>query len=108
MKRVLLDHCVPRRVATALAGCHVQTAFREGWGALKNGALLRAAEDAGFEVFVTSDKNLRHQQNLSGSKLAVVVLPTNAIQRLILIFPAIAQAVASATVGSYAEITDAP
>ena len=86
----------------------MHTAFRQGWGALKNGVLLRAAEDAGFEVFVTSDKNLRYQQNFTGLKLGIVVLPTNAIQRLIPIFPAIAQAVAAAGPGSYTEVAGMP
>jgi hypothetical protein len=48
-----------------------------GWASLKNGDLLRVAEDAGFDVFITADKNLQYQQNLTGRKLALVVLSTN-------------------------------
>ena len=59
MKRVLLDHCVPRRVRQALAGCDVTTAYQRGWSELKNGNLLETAERDGFEVLVTADKNLR-------------------------------------------------
>jgi hypothetical protein len=51
----------------------VRTAFREGWATLANGELLMAAEAAGFEVFLTTDKNLRRQQDLSNRRVAVVV-----------------------------------
>lgn len=106
MKRVLLDHCVPRRVAKAFTDCEVRTAFRQGWAGLKNGALLRAAEDAGFDVFLSSDKNLQHQQNLSRLRIAIVILPTNALHRLIPIFPKIADAVAAASPTSYVEVAE--
>jgi len=56
MKRVLLDHCVPRRVRQAAPGCEVATAYQRGWAELKNGALLEAAERDGFDVLVTADK----------------------------------------------------
>jgi putative NIF3 family GTP cyclohydrolase 1 type 2 len=52
----------------------VRTAFQEGWAMLANGDLLTAAEAAGFDVFVTTDKNLRYQQDLSKRRIAVVVL----------------------------------
>ncbi len=73
---VLLDACVPRPLREHLTGCKVRTAQEMGWGQLKNGDLLRAAETQ-FDVFVTSDKNLKYQQNLAGRKLAILVLPTN-------------------------------
>jgi len=73
---VLLDACVPRPLREHLTGCTVQTAQEMGWGQLKNGDLLRAAEEH-FDVFVTSDKNIKDQQNLAGRKLAILVLPTN-------------------------------
>ena len=73
---VLLDACVPRPLREHLTGCEVRTAQEMGWGQLKNGDLLRAAE-ARFQVFLTSDKRLKHQQNLAGRKLAILVLPTN-------------------------------
>jgi hypothetical protein len=58
MKRVLLDHCVPRTVRRALASCEVKTTYEMGWSGLKNGELLRAAEAKLFDVFVTAGKNL--------------------------------------------------
>jgi hypothetical protein len=93
VKRVLLDHCVPRRLVQALPDCEVLTTFRLGWSQLRNGDLLRTAEANQFEVFVTADKNIRHQQNLIGRRIAIIVLPTNVLQQLLRSFPALAQAV---------------
>ncbi|PYR73785.1 MAG: hypothetical protein DMF87_24735 [Acidobacteria bacterium] len=80
--RVLLDNGMPRGVATALSGHVVEEVRGRGWDTLRNGELLDAAETAGFEVFVTTDQNIRYQQNLTGRKLAVVVL-TSARWKLI-------------------------
>jgi hypothetical protein len=55
----------------------VETAYELGWAELSNGDLLRDAENAGFEVLVTTDKGIRHQQNLVDRKLAIGVLSTN-------------------------------
>jgi hypothetical protein len=107
VKRVLLDHCVPRRVRLALADCEVLTAFQRGWNELKNGELLHAAEVDGFDVFVTADKNLRHQQNLNARQLAIVALPTNTLQVLLALFPKISEAVHRVQAGGYEEVRDA-
>ena len=53
------------------------TAQELGWGRLKNGELLRRAEESGFVAFVTSDQNLRYQQNLADRHIALLVLSTN-------------------------------
>lgn len=58
-----------------LSGHQVVTAYEMGWAQLKNGELLKAAE-AEFGVFITTDQNLRYQQNLTGRRLAILVLPT--------------------------------
>ena len=62
----------------ALAPHEVSTAFELGWSNLENGDLLREAEGR-FEVFVTTDQNLRYQQNLGGRQLAILVLPTRSL-----------------------------
>jgi GNAT superfamily N-acetyltransferase len=80
--RVLFDNGVPRGVAAALSEHVVEEARTRGWDRLRNGELLDAAEAAGFEVFVTTDKNIRYQQNLSGRELALVIL-TSARWKLI-------------------------
>lgn len=54
----------------------ITTAWRMGWSNLANGALLAVAEQAGVEVFVTTDQSLRYQQNLAGRRIAILVLPT--------------------------------
>jgi hypothetical protein len=72
--RVLFDQGTPAPLRKVLSKHEVKTAFECGWDELENGALLTAAEGAGFEVFVTTDQNLRHQQNLAQRRLAVVVL----------------------------------
>ena len=71
---ILLDHGTPRGIARALHSHTVKEAKAQGWDTLSNGDLLKAAEEAGFDVLVTTDKNLRYQQNLQGRKLAIVVL----------------------------------
>lgn len=72
--RVLFDQGTPEPLRKYLAGHSVRTAYEEGWSRLRNGDLLAAAEAAGFEVFVTTDKNIRYQQNLAGRRIAIVVL----------------------------------
>jgi len=74
--KVLFDQGTPVPLRRALPGHVVSTAYEMGWASLTNGEFLRAAEAAGFEALVTTDKNLRHQQNLAGRNLGVLVLPT--------------------------------
>jgi hypothetical protein len=71
---ILLDQSTPVPIRTFLTGHTVETASQRGWDRLKNGELLKAAEDAGFDGFVTPDKNIRHQQNLTTHSIAIVVL----------------------------------
>lgn len=75
--KVLLDACTPVQVRAALLRHEVHTAAKMGWDALANGDLLREAEAAGFELLIICDKNLRHQQNLAGRRLAILELWTN-------------------------------
>ena len=74
--KLLLDACVPRPLRKLLASHTVYTAQEMGWGRLKNGALLRQAE-VQFNALISTDQNLKYQQNLVGRKLAIPVLPTN-------------------------------
>jgi hypothetical protein len=71
---VLFDHSTPAPLRYALKGHVIVEAVERGWERLVNGALLEAAETAGFEVFVTADKNIRYQQNLAARKIAIVTL----------------------------------
>ena len=99
--RVLFDNGTPRGVAAALTEHIVEEARSHGWDTLGNGALLDAAEAAGFEVFVTTDRNLRDQQNLAGRKIAIVVLDKARWKLIKRKLPEIAAAVASAKQGSF-------
>lgn len=74
--KVLFDQGTLAPLRAALSDHSVKTAFECGWGRLENGALLAAAEAAGFEVFITTDQNLRYQQNLTQRRIAIIVLAT--------------------------------
>ena len=74
--KVLLDACTPCPLRGFLPGHAFSTAQEMGWGALKNGDLLRQAEGQ-FEAFNSTDQNLKYQQQVVGRKLAILVLPTN-------------------------------
>jgi hypothetical protein len=102
--RVLLDNGTPRGVAVALTGHVVVEARARGWDTMKNGELLDAAEAAGFDVFVTTDRNLRHQQNLRGRSLAIVILSKGRWRLIKAVLPAVAAAVNGALPGSLVEV----
>ena len=72
--RVLFDQGTPAPLAQFLVGHTVRTSAREGWSRYQNSDLLDAAEAAGFDVLVTTDKNLRYQQDLTERKIAIIVL----------------------------------
>jgi hypothetical protein len=73
--RILFDQGTPAPLRRALITHTVSTAYEMGWMQLSNGALLKAAE-AQFDVFITTDRNLRYQQNVAGLRLAILILPT--------------------------------
>ena len=75
--RILFDQGTPVAIHDALQSHTVRTAREEGRSTLSNGELLRAAEEAGFDLLLTTDTNLPHQQSLKGRKLAVVILSRN-------------------------------
>ena len=110
---ILFDNNVPRGLTRALhahtviesreRGWHLESRER-GWHLLKNGELLTAAEDAAFDVFITSDKNIRYQQDLTNRKLALVVLSQGRWRLVRQRLGAIAAAVEAATPGSYTEV----
>ncbi len=77
MLRILFDKNVPYSLRRYLVGCVVRTAEDEGWGQITNGELIHASEQAGYELMVTCDQNIQYQQNLTGRKIAMVVLGSN-------------------------------
>ena len=86
--RIILDENLPKPLKQVFDGHIVTTVQEEGLSGTRNGALL-ARLDGSFDVFVTADKNLRDQQNLSGRQLATVELPTNRLPLLRPLFPRI-------------------
>ncbi len=102
--RVLFDHGTPAPLRHELVRHEVTTAYERGWSALKNGELIAAAEAGSFEVLVTTDKNLKYQQNLTGRSLAIVVLWTTSWPRIQKAVQRVRAAVDQATKGSYTEL----
>ena len=82
----------------------VSTAYECGWSTLKNGELLNAAEQDGFEVLVTTDRNLRYQQNLAERRIAVVVICTTSWPRIRAALQSVVVAVDACQQGSYIEV----
>jgi hypothetical protein len=88
--RILLDECVDQRLRLLFAGLDCQTAGYARLSGLKNGILLAAAEAAGFEVMITTDQEIAHQQNLNVRRISIIVLcaPTNRLADLTPLIPA--------------------
>ena len=74
--RVLFDQGTPVPLRQFLDSHTVATVYEKGWSRTRNGELLLVAEREGFEIFVTTDQSLKHQQNLTNHKIAIAVLPT--------------------------------
>jgi hypothetical protein len=102
--RVLFDHGTPSGIAGSLSSHEVTEAIERGWDRISNGELLNVSEAAGFEVLLTTDERIRYQQNLTGRKIAVVVLGNSTWRVVRLYLDRIALAVNEATPGSYAEV----
>lgn len=100
--RILFDQGTPAPLRDHLAGHTAATAHEKGWSTLSNGELLAKAE-AEFDLLITTDRNLRHQQNLAARKLAVVVLPTTSWPRLRAVAPQIAEFVGTVKQGEIKE-----
>jgi NAD(P)H-hydrate repair Nnr-like enzyme with NAD(P)H-hydrate epimerase domain len=100
----VFDQGTPAPLRSHLSAHQVSTAFELNWGTLKNGELLSKAEAAGFEVLVTTDQNLRYQQNLSKRRIAVVVIGTTSWPRIKKGVAAVVDAVNGIGLGGYVEV----
>ena len=101
---ILFDNGTPAPLRYALKGHVVVEAIERGWDRLANGELIAAAEAAGFELLLTTDKNIRYQQNLTGRKIAFVVLGNQQWPTLRRYIERVVDAVNTATPGSYTEV----
>jgi hypothetical protein len=99
--RILFDQGTPAPLRRHLLSHDVTTAYQSGWSTLTNGELLDRAEQAGFDVLVTTDSNLRYQQNLSGRRIAIVVLSTTSWPRIQRAVDAVVRAIDGATAAAY-------
>jgi hypothetical protein len=102
--KILFDQGTPVPLRRHLEDQEVATAAEMGWSQLTNGELLAAATEAGFAVLVTTDQNLRYQQNLKDRTIAVVVLMTTSWPRIEKRSGKVAEAINECGRGSYAEI----
>jgi predicted nuclease of predicted toxin-antitoxin system len=71
--KMLLDECLPKKLAEFLIEFEVKTVTEMGWRSKKNGELIKAAEENGFDVLLTVDKNIKHQQNSDNIKISIAV-----------------------------------
>ena len=101
---ILFDHVTPKGIARCLHGHSITKAKDRGWDTLTNGDLLAEAERSGFDVLITADKNMRYQQNLTGRRIALVVLSTPQWPVVRLHLEKISAAVNAMTPGTYVEV----
>jgi len=101
---ILFDNGTPAPLRYALTGHVVVEAIERGWEWTANGALIEAAEAAGFDLLLTTDKNLRYQQNLKGRKLAFVVIGNQQWPTLRRYVERVVNAVNAAKPGSFIEV----
>ena len=101
---ILFDNGTPAPLRHVLKDHVVVEAIERGWDRLVNGELIAAAEAAGFEILLTTDKNMRYQQNLTGRKIAFVVLGNQQWPVLRRYVERVVAAVNAATPGSYIEV----
>lgn len=102
--RVLFDQGTPVPLRDSLTRHDVVTAYERGWSQFKNGELLDAAEKAAIEVLVTTDLNLKHQQNLKSRRIGIVALSTPSWPRIQRATADVIRAVDAAVPGSYVEV----
>ncbi|HOW67139.1 MAG TPA: hypothetical protein P5186_25505 [Candidatus Paceibacterota bacterium] len=102
--KILFDQGTPAPLRHALEGHSISTAYEMGWAKLANGDLLSAAE-ASFDAFITTDQNLRYQQNLGLRRLAILVLPTTSWPMIKLHLSKVAAAVNALRPGNFVELT---
>jgi hypothetical protein len=101
--KVLLDECTPHVLRRLLTGFEITTVQDLGWTGITNGSLLRLAEGL-FDVLITSDQNLKYQQNLTDRKLAIVQLPTNQVPIVRKLAPDIGSVLSTIKPGEFVEL----
>jgi hypothetical protein len=103
--KILFDQGTPVPLRKYLTEHSVTTAYEEGWSNLSNGDLLKSAENKGYHIFVTTDRNLRYQQNLSDRQMAIVVLLSTSWQKIRTQTDKVCGVINEIKLGDYAEIS---
>jgi hypothetical protein len=102
--RILLDHNTPAPLRYSFIGHQVETAYERGWAELTNGELLARAEEAGFDVMITTDQSIRYQQNFAGRRFALVVIGANDWTRIRKCKSTVVAAISNIAPGSFVEV----
>jgi hypothetical protein len=102
--RILFDQGTPVPLRRSLTGHVVVTAYELGWSTVTNGELIRLAEQEGYELLITTDSNLRYQQNLRGRSIASLVLTTTSWPRIREVTGELQAAVGAIESGGYEEL----
>jgi len=103
--RILFDQGTPVPLRQYLTEHVVTTAYEEGWSNLSNGDLLKSAEDKGYQILVTTDRNLRYQQNLSDRQIAIVVLLSTSWPKIQMQTDKVCGVINVVKLGDYVEIS---
>ncbi len=106
--RILFDECVPRKLTQSFPGCQCETAPAFGFAGKANGELLKLAEQAGFDVFLTVDRRLPYQQNLGLRRIAMLIIcaKSNKLKALLPHVPACLSALQSIRKGQVVKVGD--
>ena len=101
--KIILDENLPKALKRYLSAYEVTTVQEQGWAGVKNGELIARIDEV-YDVFITSDKNLKYQQNLTGRRIAIIELPTNRLKLLETITDKILLEVESVSLGMYVQV----
>jgi hypothetical protein len=104
--QILLDECVPRPLKRKFSDYAIRTVVEMGWAGTKNGALLKLMMEQNFTILLTTDQNLRHQQNLQAAGVAIVVMvaKSNRLPDLIPLVPGVCEVLNSVSPGEVVEV----
>ncbi len=101
--KIIIDECVTHIVKKRLPHRQIKTVQEMNWAGVKNGELLKLVE-ADFEIFITSDKNLRYQQNLQNRRFSIILLPSNQVPAIEKLLPQIDEALENIQPNDFIEI----
>ena len=104
--QILLDECVPKPLKQEFTDLDMKTVREMGWSGKKNGELLKLMSEAGFTILLTSDRNIKYEQNLQQVGIAVIVMVarTNRLLDLLPLIPKIREAFTSILPGELIEV----